>query len=161
MVWSQLRLPGSEVLGSLSRYTVAPVVPFGYLGLVLILLRRGDGSGFLSRQLAAVGRTALSCYMLQNVIAMVAFDAWGLRLGPLDGLGTILAWAVISGILMLASSLWLRRFQQGPFERVWRAAVEAPFRRSDRRLADAASEAGTAASHRHQRPLRGIVTESP
>ncbi|MEW2396431.1 DUF418 domain-containing protein [Streptomyces sp. NPDC046862] len=138
MLWTYFGLPGSVVLESLSRYTVAPIVAFGYLGLVLVLLRRGGGKGFLSRQLAAVGRTALSCYMLQNVIAMVAFNAWGLRLGPLDSVGTIVAWAVISGILMLAASVWLRRFPQGPFELVWKAAVEAPFRRRDRRRADEA-----------------------
>ncbi|MFJ9590086.1 DUF418 domain-containing protein [Streptomyces acidicola] len=67
MVWAKLELPGFEVLDSLSRYTNAPIVAFGYLGLTLVLLRRGGGQGFLSRQLAAVGSTALSCYMLQNV----------------------------------------------------------------------------------------------
>jgi uncharacterized protein len=33
---------------------------------------------------------------------------------------------------MLAASLWLRRFRQGLFELVWRAAVDAPFRTVDR-----------------------------
>ncbi|MFM9615543.1 DUF418 domain-containing protein [Streptomyces niveiscabiei] len=67
--------------------------------------------------------------MLQNVLAMVAFSAWGLGFGPLGAVGTVVAWAVISGILMLAASLWLRRFSQGPFELVWKAAVDAPFRK--------------------------------
>jgi len=129
MLWSFFELPGGEYLNSLSRYTIAPIVAFGYLGLILILLRRGGGCGFLSRRLAEVGRMALSCYMLQNVLAMIAFNAWGLRLGPLGSVGTVVAWAVISGILMLAASLWLRRFSQGPFELVWKAAVDAPFRK--------------------------------
>ena len=129
MLWAFFRLPGATYLEALSRYTVAPVVAFGYLGLILVLLRRGGGRGFLARQLAGVGRTALSCYMLQNVLATVAFSAWGLGLGPLGAVGTVIAWAVISGILMLAASLWLRRFPQGPFELVWRAAADAPFRR--------------------------------
>ncbi|MFJ9590083.1 DUF418 domain-containing protein [Streptomyces acidicola] len=150
MVWTHLELTGSVVLGFLSRYTIAPIVAFGYLGLTLVLLRRGGGQGFLSRQLAAVGRTALSCYMLQNVLAMVAFNAWGLRLGPLDSVGTIVAWAVISAILMLAASLWLRRFRQGPFELVWKAAVEAPFRRRDRRRTEnAAAEQQRDSTDRH------------
>lgn len=126
-VWGHLGLPGSEMLGELSRYSVAPVVAFGYLGLVLLLLRRGSGHGFLSRQLAAVGRTALSCYMLQNIVAMVAFSSWGLAFGPLDSVGSVLAWAVISAILMLAATRWLRRFDQGPFEWGWKIAVDAPF----------------------------------
>ncbi|MFJ9590080.1 DUF418 domain-containing protein [Streptomyces acidicola] len=146
-LWTSIDVPGAEVVGSLSRYVIAPVVAFGYLGLTLILLRRGGGQGFLTRQLGAVGRTALSCYMLQNIIAMVAFNAWGLRLGPLDSVGTILAWAVISGILMLAASLWLRRFTQGPFELVWRAAVQAPFRRRDR---ERAAEAAARQEHKNE-----------
>ncbi len=129
MLWAYVGLPGATYLDSLSRYTIAPVVAFGYLGLILVLLRRGGGRGFLARQVAGVGRTALSCYMLQNVLAMVAFSAWGLGFGPLGAVGTVVAWAVISGILMLAASLWLRRFSQGPFELVWKAAVDAPFRK--------------------------------
>ncbi|MET8975832.1 DUF418 domain-containing protein [Streptomyces sp. NPDC004539] len=148
-VWPALGLPGGDVLVTLSRYTVAPVVAFGYLGLVLVLLRRGGGTGFLGRRFAAVGRTALSCYMLQNVLAMAAFNSWGLRLGPLDSVGTVLAWAVISGILMLAASLWLRRFPQGPFELVWRAAVEAPFRRRDRGRAEEAAAGRERARKEH------------
>ncbi|HEY8985647.1 MAG TPA: DUF418 domain-containing protein [Streptomyces sp.] len=34
---------------------------------------------------------------------------------------------------MLAARWWLRHFGQGPFELVWRRAVDAPFRRADRR----------------------------
>ncbi|MFG2335424.1 DUF418 domain-containing protein [Streptomyces yangpuensis] len=149
MLWPRLPLPGAEVLDSLARYTVAPLVAFGYLGLILVLLRRGGGQGFLSRRLAAVGRTALSCYMLQNVLAMIAFNAWGLHLGPLDSVGTITAWAVISAILMLAASMWLRRFRQGPFELVWKAAVEAPFRDRDRRRAEKAATRQRTQGERH------------
>jgi uncharacterized protein len=131
-VWEYLPLPGGDITASLSRYTIAPIVAFGYLGLTLVLLRRRGGSGFFARRLADVGKTALSCYMLQNVVALILFSGWGLALGPLGSAGTIAAWAGISGLLMLAASLWLRRFRQGPFELVWRAAVDAPFRKADR-----------------------------
>ncbi|WP_265582658.1 DUF418 domain-containing protein [Streptomyces ferrugineus] len=50
----------------------------------------------------------------------------------MNSVGTIVAWAGISALLMLAAYLWLRRFRQGPFELVWRAAVDAPFRHVDR-----------------------------
>jgi uncharacterized protein len=45
---------------------------------------------------------------------------------------------VISALLMLAASLWLRRFSQRPFERVRQAAVDAPFRRLDRKRGERA-----------------------
>jgi uncharacterized protein len=40
---------------------------------------------------------------------------------------------VISALLVLFAWWWLRHFRQGPFERVWRWAVDAPFRRFDQR----------------------------
>ncbi|WP_327743387.1 DUF418 domain-containing protein [Streptomyces europaeiscabiei] len=132
-VWPFLPLPGQIPLALLFRYTAAPIVAFGYLGLILVLLRRRGGSGFFARRLAEVGRTALSCYMLQNVVAIAVFAEWGFGLGPFGPLGTVLAWAVISALLMLFAWWWLRHFRQGPFERVWRWAVDAPFRRVDQR----------------------------
>ncbi|MFD5228714.1 DUF418 domain-containing protein [Streptomyces qaidamensis] len=139
--WAYLSLPGQTHLVYLFRYTTAPIVAFGYLGLILILLRRrGGGSGFFSRRLADVGRTALSCYMLQNVIAIAAFAEWGFGLGPFGPLGTVLAWAVISALLMLFAWWWLRHFRHGPFERVWRWAVDAPFRRADQRRRERRNE---------------------
>ncbi|QOV41250.1 DUF418 domain-containing protein [Streptomyces ferrugineus] len=65
-------------------------------------------------------------------MALHRYGEWALRLGPLNSVGTIVAWAGISALLMLAAYLWLRRFRQGPFELVWRAAVDAPFRHVDR-----------------------------
>jgi uncharacterized protein len=148
-VWAFLSLPGQMYLVALFRYTTAPIVAFGYLGLILILLRRGGGSGFFSRRLAEVGRTALSCYMLQNIIAIAAFAEWGFGVGPFGPLGTVLAWAVISALLMIFAWWWLRHFRQGPFERVWRWAVDAPFRRVDQRRRERDENAKrTAAEHR-------------
>ncbi|MEE1759565.1 DUF418 domain-containing protein [Streptomyces sp. SP18BB07] len=132
-VWVILPLPGQEYFVSLFRYTSAPIVAFGYLGLILVLLRRRGGSGFFGRRLAEVGRTALSCYMLQNVVAIMAFTEGGLDVGAFGPVGTVLAWAVISALLMLFAWWWLRHFRQGPFEGVWRWAVDAPFRRVDQK----------------------------
>ncbi|HZG90497.1 MAG TPA: DUF418 domain-containing protein [Pseudonocardia sp.] len=138
-----LPLPGdpawSLVLGSFDRYTIAPIVAFGYLGLVLVLLERRGGTGRVARRLTDVGRTALSTYMLQNVVASVLFYRWGLGLGPVGALGSLLAWAGITALLMLAAHLWLRRHSQGPFEMVWKAGVDAPFRARDRRRAAVAT----------------------
>jgi uncharacterized protein len=113
----------------------------GYLGLALILLRGRLGGGWLARRMAEIGRTALSCYLLQNVIASIAFYNWGLGLGPLGAAGSLVALAVISGLLGLLAHLWLRRFSSGPFEAVWRYLVDRPFH--DRAKAPAAAAAAT------------------
>jgi uncharacterized protein len=119
-------------LGGLSRYTVAPIVAIGYLGLGLVLMERGGGQSWIGRRLADVGKMALSCYMLQNVIASIVFLEFGIGLGPLGAVGTVVAWAVVSGVLLLVANMWLRRFPQGPFETVWRRLADAPFdRRSE------------------------------
>lgn len=55
-----LSLSGQEAVGTFSRYTIAPIVAFGYLGLLLVLLRWRGGTGFVARNFASVGRTALS-----------------------------------------------------------------------------------------------------
>ncbi|QOV33118.1 DUF418 domain-containing protein [Streptomyces ferrugineus] len=148
--WGILPVPGAEALEQMSRYISAPIVAFGYLGVVLLLLRRGGGTGFVTRRLAEVGRTALTCYVLQNIIGVVAFSKWGFHIGPLDSLGTLIAWAAISALLMLFANLWLRRFRQGPFEIVWRTGVDAPFRRADRKR-----------DQRHEPQATETVTTSP
>lgn len=101
------------------RYLVPPLVALGLLGAVTELVARTRG-GVVRRGLAAVGRTALSCYVLQNVLAAALCSDWGL------GLATTFAdarpwwvvglWAGISLVLLTAASAWLRRFPRGPLE---------------------------------------------
>ena len=75
----------------------------------------------VTRSLAAVGRTALSNYLLQTVLATTVFYGHGLGLfgsvSRTEQLGVVvLVWA----IQMPLSVLWLRYFQFGPMEWVWR-----------------------------------------
>jgi uncharacterized protein len=72
--------------------------------------------------LAAVGRTALSNYLLQSLICTTIFYSYGLglfgRVGP--AAGTALA-VVIYAVQVPLSRWWLRRFQFGPMEWLWRS----------------------------------------
>lgn len=112
------------------RYLVPPLVALGLLGAVTELVRRTRG-GALRRGLTAVGRTALSCYVAQNVLASVLCFDWGLGLARrFDGARPWWVaglWAGISLVLLLAASAWLRRFERGPLEllahRLHRGAV--------------------------------------
>jgi uncharacterized protein len=112
------------------RYFFAPVLALGYLGLVALAMERGRFS-WAGARLAAVGRMALSCYVLQNVLASVVFYGWGFGLtGEVGAIGTLAIWAAICAVLVAFAHLWLGRFSAGPFETVWKKLSEAPFRKA-------------------------------
>ena len=118
------------------RYLLPPLVAVGLLGLVTTLVHRATGvPGLFRRGMTAVGRTALSGYVFQNLAASALCYGWGLGLAArLDWARPwwpVLAWAGIVTTLTILSSLWLRRFSRGPLELVWHRAYLAP-QRSDR-----------------------------
>ncbi|MEU6645092.1 DUF418 domain-containing protein [Saccharomonospora sp. NPDC046836] len=117
----------------LDRYLAAPLVAFGLLGLVPWLLHRMHAeSGPLRRGLTAVGRTALSSYVLQNLLAGILCYGWGFGLAA--ALDDARPWWVpglfvaLCGLLMVLATVWLRRFSRGPLELVWHRAYLAPQR---------------------------------
>src|SRR5690606_41136368 len=82
--------------------------------------------------LSNVGRTALSCYGLQNVVASALCYGWGLGLAArLDWLRpwwVPVAWLAICALFTALATLWLRRFSRGPLEAVWQWAYRLPWR---------------------------------
>jgi uncharacterized protein len=103
----------------LDRYLVAPGVAFGLLGLVTTVVLRTRG-GAARRGLSAVGRTALSCYVLQNALAAALCFDWGLglarRLDAMRPWWVVGLWAGVALLLVALSRLWLTRFDRGPLE---------------------------------------------
>lgn len=71
--------------------------------------------------LAAVGRMSLSNYVAQNVILAFIFYGYGLAQYQLWQPWQLLMLAFILFILQAYfSSWWIRRFKQGPLEKLWR-----------------------------------------
>lgn len=99
------------------RYLVPPLVALGLLGLITEIVLRTRG-GAVRRGLAAVGRTALSCYVAQNVLASVLCLSWGFGLATrLDGPWWVVGlWAGVSLTCVLTATVWLRRHDRGPLE---------------------------------------------
>ena len=96
------------------------------LGLASAVIRAAGGTRLVGlwRALAAVGRTALSNYLLQSLILNLLFFWWGLGLWGRVGFlpGSVLALAIF-GLQAALSSWWLTRFRQGPLEWLWRRAI--------------------------------------
>lgn len=96
------------------------VLSAGYVGAVLWLVHLLP-LGWIQLGFAAVGRTALSNYILQSVLMNLIFMAFGLGLYQQLSRAEVLVWmSAIFAIQMGVSALWLKRFQQGPLEWVWR-----------------------------------------
>lgn len=111
-----------------ARYGTAPIVSLGILGLVAEFYVRRDRVGAVGRRLGEVGRTALSCYVLQNVVASTICYGWGFGLAatvsdearvPV----TIGVYLLVCAVIVTAAHLWLRRFDRGPVEWLWNASV--------------------------------------
>lgn len=107
----------------LSRYGTAPLVALGMLGAVAMLTERRRRPGAVQRRLAEIGRTALSGYVLQNVLCSILFYGWGLglatRLGEARPWWTLVIYVTVCGVLGILAHLWLRRYRQGPLEALW------------------------------------------
>ncbi|MFI6106037.1 DUF418 domain-containing protein [Streptomyces sp. NPDC051310] len=120
-------LAGADYL-LLGRYCAAPLMAVGYIGLIGAVVDRVRRPGPLTAGLTSVGRMALSGYVLQNVLCVLA--AYGIGLGLAAGLGAAWRpwwvmglWAAVSALLLVVSTLWLRRFAHGPLEAVQRWAL--------------------------------------
>ena len=101
-----------------------PVLSIGYLALILSWVASGKADG-LARQVAKVGRMALSNYLLQTLVCTTIFYSWGFglfeRLTELQALAVVpLVWA----INVLFTNFWLARFELGPVEWAWRSLSE-------------------------------------
>lgn len=101
-------------------YVGSLFVAAGHLGLVLAACRTGALPRLRAR-LAAVGRTALSNYLVHSLLLTTVFYGYGLglfeRLSRAELLGVV---AVVWAVQLAFSEPWLRRFRFGPVEWLWR-----------------------------------------
>ncbi|MFG2293326.1 DUF418 domain-containing protein [Streptomyces sp. NPDC048603] len=122
-------LAGSDFF-LLGRYAAAPLVALGYIGLIGCVLDRARVPAVFTGALSSVGRTALSCYVLQNLLCMLACYGLGLGLATRFGADArpwwvMGLWAAVCAVLATGSWLWLRRFGRGPLESVQHRALRA------------------------------------
>ena len=116
-----LGLLGGDTGLILGRYGTAPIVALGLLAAIAHRYAEGRTPGAPGRAFSGVGRTALSCYVLQNILCSIVCYGWGFGLAArLDGTtvvpATVALFTAVSATLIVVSHLWLRRFDRGPLE---------------------------------------------
>ncbi|MCG8708961.1 DUF418 family protein [Brenneria sp. 4F2] len=113
----------SGLLLQIPRELSAPLQAIGYLALCY---------GFwpslcnwrITYWIADIGRMALSNYLLQTLVCTTLFNQFGLFM-RLDRLQLAAIVPLIWGINLLFSHYWLKFFQQGPCEWLWRRLTAA------------------------------------
>jgi uncharacterized protein len=107
--------------GAQWNYWGSMLVALGWIGLVITLWQSGRVRELVSR-LAAVGRMAFSCYIFETLICTTIFYGHGFGLfGRVTRPEQVAICVAIWTLLLLIAPVWLRHFQFGPLEWVWRA----------------------------------------
>lgn len=96
-------------------------VTLGHLGLVMLICKMG----WFSRAtglLAAVGKMALTNYVMHSLLCAIIFYGFGFALyGQLERYELYFVVFAIWAFQLVGSAIWLRYFRLGPLEWVWRS----------------------------------------
>jgi len=105
-----------------SQYTYWASIPMaiGYVGAVMLVCKSACAG--VTHCLAAVGRMALTNYLMQTVVCTFIFYGHGLALfGKIDRAGQMLIVLGVWLVQLIVSPVWLRFFRFGPAEWLWRS----------------------------------------
>lgn len=111
----------SMFFGSQFNYWGSIFVSFGYISFIMIIFKAKRLNKII-QSFSAIGRTALSNYLLQTIICTTIFYGHGLGLfvkaNRIEQTFIILAvWA----FQLFVSKVYLKYFRYGPFEWLWRS----------------------------------------
>jgi uncharacterized protein len=115
--WSAgvLWLPGSHILSA------------GYASGLALIFMHADWRKWV-QPFAAVGRMALTDYLMQSVVCTLFFyhytTGWYGRVGPAMGL---VVTVIVYGAQVVFSNWWLARYRFGPMEWLWRGMTYGKF----------------------------------
>jgi uncharacterized protein len=93
----------------------------GYMFALALLALTTAGRRLLA-PLIAVGRMPLTTYLMQSLVTTTLFYGYGFGLwGHLPPTATFVTAAIVFSLQMAASTWWLKRYQFGPAEWLWRS----------------------------------------
>jgi len=108
------------LVGEPLSYVGGLLVGLGWISLVMLLCRRTERLA----PVAAIGRMALTNYLLQSLICTTIFYGHGLgQFGRIGRVGQLAIAACVWAMLLTLSSWWIQHFTAGPIEWVWRSAA--------------------------------------
>ncbi len=100
----------------------APAGSLLYISVILFILTRRPHWIPRLGPLAAVGRMALTNYLLQSILGTLLYFHYGLNLQTkLSYFTGLLVAVIVYALQVLVSTWWLRRFRFGPMEWLWRS----------------------------------------
>jgi uncharacterized protein len=107
--------------GAQFNYWGSIAVALGWVGAVMLLCKAGGAVAAVTGPLAAVGRLALSNYLLQTLLCTTIFYGHGLGLfGRVERKGQAAVVVGVWAVQLVLSPLYLRYFRIGPAEWLWR-----------------------------------------
>ena len=110
----------SMLIGRIPNTIGTPLMAVGMSALIILWTNQSRWSTIHSR-FEAIGRTALSGYIIQSVLATYFFYGYGLGyFGTYNRLWQLFVVVTIWCIQFFITPIWTARFQYGPIEFVWR-----------------------------------------
>ncbi len=109
-----------QFLGRSPNNIATPLIAFGYIGIIMLWIRKGSFRN-LQEKLRSIGKTALTAYLIQTVIATFIFYGIGLGLfGYVNRAYQLVIMFFIWFVLLKLCPMWLSKYQYGPVEWIWR-----------------------------------------
>ncbi len=107
------------LISIVAQQLLAPFVSLAYASLLILALRAGAASAMAP--FAAVGRMAFTNYLTQSLIMTTIFyGGRGGLIGAVDRPALAVIVVAVWAIQLTWSTWWLKKFDMGPFEWLWR-----------------------------------------
>ena len=121
-------------VGGIANYWGSVIVAFGHIGLVMLVVKTGALQKIMAR-FAAVGRMALTNYLMHSVILTTVFYGYGFSLyGSIPRFWQMGFVVAVIALQLMLSPWWLSRYRFGPVEWLWRSLTywkRQPFRQQE------------------------------
>ena len=118
-------------VGGMWNYVGSILMSLGHISVFMLIIKSGAFRNLMER-FAALGRMALTNYLMHSVVLTTVFYGYGLGLyGTIPRIWQMLFVVTMVGFQLWFSPFWLRSYRFGPVEWVWRSLTywkRQPFR---------------------------------